>query len=243
MRGQTIIGLGAGLLLLLALAPLQSAFAMPLVSVDLDPATPDVQNALTVDAGTAFTIDLVVSGTGAPIDALLFEMVYNDRAGTLGLAGGTGLPIAGSLAAPPPTGPGTFGVLDTNSFSPVAPGSPLAAPTLSFAPTPGFAAQSGAYGMLLLGGPAVSGDFTLFSLTFDARSPGASAIAPSAGAPGQGGISFFGTPLAFESAGATVTVLDSGTPVPEPPVLALFLIGLLVSPRFVGRKIAPTTGV
>jgi len=234
MHGHKIVGVVAGLLFVLG--PFQSTFAMPIVSVDLDPGTPDIQNALTVDAGTTFAIDIVVSGSGAPIDALLFEAVYNDTAGTLGLAGGTGAPTAGSLA-------GAFGVLDINSFLPIAPGAPLAPPTLPFTPTPGFAAQSGAYGMLLLGGPVVSGDFTLFSLTFDARSPGASAIVPSAGAPGQGGISFFGTPVAFESADAMVTVLDSGTPVPAPPGIALFLLGLLVSPRFAGRKITSSPGV
>ena len=235
MLKRGFAGLAGGLILFGA----QFSQAIPIMSIDLDPATAGIQDTLTVDSGTSFTIDLLITGAGETMDSVYFETVYNSSGAVLGLSGGSGSPTAGSLAAPFPVGPGLFGALDLNSFAAVVPGSPLAPPPFPFTPAPGFSGQSGAYGMLLLGGPAVLGEYSLFSLMFDAVTPGISTIAPSAGAFGEGGLSFFGFPVPFMTADATVTVLDPGLPVPEPSSLVLFGLGLMFFRRFAGKRAVP----
>ena len=219
MRNTWIGGLTVALLL--SNAP--AALALPLISVDLDPATPGIQSTLTVDAGTSFTLDIVLTGDGSGVDTAVFDTIFNDIGAVLGLSGGSGAPTTGSAATL------GFGAFDHYGGVQVGPGAPLATGP-DFTLPPGFAAQSGAHGLNIFGAPAISGEFSLFSLTFDALIPGSSDIAPSAGAgllAGEGGLGFFGTSVAFTSAGATVTVNDTGVVIPEPSILALFALGLL----------------
>jgi hypothetical protein len=220
-----------GLTVALFLSNAPAALALPIISVDLDPATPGIQSTLSVDVGTSFTIDLVVTGDGVPFDLAIFETVFNSAGAVLGLAGGTGSPTAGGLAAL------GFGAGDAYAPNLLAPGAPMATGPI-FAPAAGFSGQSGGIGMLLFGGSPFVGDFSVYSLTFDALVAGSSDIAPSAGAglPAEGGLGFFGTPVAFAAAGATVTVDDIGPVIPEPSILALFALGLLGIGGFSRRR-------
>jgi MYXO-CTERM domain-containing protein len=228
MPKQWMARLALGVLL----TGVKPALAMPLVSIDLDPATPGIQDTLSIDAGNSFTVNMVLSVTGAPVamDTVLFETVFNSAGPVLGLSGGA--PTAGALAGAVPI------ALDAYSAFLLLPGAAMATAAAPYTPAAGFAGQSGGHGMLLLGAPPVLGEFSFYSLTFDALVPGTSEIAPSAGAglPLEGGIGFLGTVVPFDIASATVTVTDPGIQLPEPSILALFGLGLLGLRRFSRRR-------
>ena len=107
-----------------------SALAVPTIAIDLDPGTLGIQSTLSVTAGTSFTADVWFLGSGGAgflFDAFAFAADFNDAGAVLGLAGGTGSPTAGSVAATAP-----IFALDTFTGGAVVPGSPL---TTSFAGT------------------------------------------------------------------------------------------------------------
>lgn len=69
--------LGATLALLMALAP--DAGAVPLLSIDADPATPGIQSSHTVAVGALVGVDLVVSGLEAvsPLQAFELDLAFD----------------------------------------------------------------------------------------------------------------------------------------------------------------------
>ena len=201
-----------------------TASAIPVISIDLDPGTAGIQSILSVAQGTSFTIDIVFTGDGVAIfDTFAFDTVFNDVGAILGLAGGTGLLTAGSIA-------GTCGgglCIDFVTGLPTFPGGVLTAFAAPLPPP--FTAGSGLAGMVSLGAPflpiAAGVNVDLFSITFDALAAGTSLVDLSDGF-GLGGLAFFGGPVPFSTASATVTVTGAAA-VPEPGTLVLFGIGLL----------------
>lgn len=221
----------------------QGVAAMPVVSVDLDPLLPGIQSVASVDQGDTFVIDLVLTvPVTTPMDTFVFELAFNSSPGTLGLSGGNGSPTAGGMVGPPPAGIAPFGAFDSNAFfSPgapllLSPGAPMTAAVFMAALPSGYTSQSGTYGILVNGAPSVDpGEYSMFSLTFEALTPGNSSVLPIPGSDpsgGPGGIFYAGSSVPFDVAAGAVTVLDTGVELPEPPALALFFLGLISLRRF-----------
>jgi len=63
-------------LLLLAAA---SAFALPRISIDIDPSTPGVQSVLRITGGEAPFVDVVISGAGVlmPVQGFQFHLGFD----------------------------------------------------------------------------------------------------------------------------------------------------------------------
>ena len=217
---------GAGALSLALLFPGASAWAGPIISIDLNPGMAGIQTTLTVDPGDTFTIDVVITGDGVMgFDSAAFDVAFNDLGAVLGLAGGTGMPTAGALAG---TAPGFFGLtlpgeaLDIFGLGvpAVAPGGALG--TDAFPVLAGFAGGIRGVGLLApgpgpgfpLGGPfptiGLGTTIGFFSLTFDALAAGTSTVDVSTGG-GLGGLASGGGAVGFTTASATVTVTPSST--------------------------------
>lgn len=188
---KTILCGMAGALMLFGGAT--TASAVPTVSIDLDPGTPGIQNALTANQGASFTFDVVLTGDGVTtFDAFLMDVGFNDLGTILGLTGGTGSPTAGSIADTC-----FVGCVDIFGGVIIVAGSPLT--TGPFAPPGPFTAQLGTVGISdgnlqdgisdlngpvpngngvgVFGGPIGAGvEIDLFSVTLDALTQGTSIV-------------------------------------------------------------------
>jgi len=216
--GKTILAQTLATVLLFGGAA--NASAIPVISVDLDPTTSGIQTTLNVIAGSSFTLNLVLTGDGSSLfDTFAFAADFNSSGAVLGLTGGTGMPTAGSIAGTAP-----IAALDISTAAATVPGSLLG--TLPFPITPGFTATSGGVGILSLvapfAGPIPAGTtIDLFSLTFDALTPGMSRVIPSTGG-GLGGLALAGVFVPFTSAGGSVTV----SAIPLPAAFPLYGAGI-----------------
>jgi hypothetical protein len=234
----------AGAVMLFGGATTASAdLAIPQIFIDLDPATPGIQNSLTVSQGSSFSVDVMLDPTnGFPtFDTFATDMMFNDQGPVLGLEAGTfaGNPVAGGIAI--------FCVLaiceDINTGGTVLiPGTPLTTGPLSSLQAP-FANQLGSVGLRTL--PAVPfidlGLIDLFSVNFDALTAGTSIIRllppdlgpsnltdPIGPEPASG---IFGAEILFLGTTPVPADLFQGTvtveAIPEPATLSLMGAGLL----------------
>lgn len=202
-----------------------TASALPIISVDLDPGTAGIQSVLIVAPGDIFTVDVVYTGDGVAVfDTFGFDVVFNNLgAGILGLAGGTGSPTAGAIAALAPVS-----AVDAFTFVAVAPGNALTPSGFPILPPAGFTAHSSLVGILSLAIPFGGGvpigagiEVDLFSLDLVALAPGMSTLAASTGGVLGGLFLAGGVPsLPFTLVSGSITV------VPEPGTFLLMGVGL-----------------
>ncbi len=203
--------------------------AGPILSVDMDPTTAGIQNSLVVTVGSDFTIDVVISDDGGlptptVFDTVLLQLSYNDSGAVLG-AGPTGF-LGGVLAGNNPGVTTDLFGLPVPQFS--ATGAPLTAGPLF--PTPGFAAGSGAVGLIdaltftILPNQSVS----VLSLDFKALVAGQSTILLGGAPPGDPVLALQGQAVDAELVSGTVTVENSPAVIPEPHSLTLAGIGAVL---------------
>jgi hypothetical protein len=187
-----------------------TANAVPLISVDLDPGTDEIQSELTVAAGTSFTIDIVFTGDGVSLfDTTVLNVLFNSAVLSLG----PGTPRAGTLA-------GTAGdTADVFGGVPVDPNDPLT----PLGPSPGF---SGYVGLVSSGfAPVAPGvNIDMFNLSFVASAPGMSTLSTMGLSPGQE-LALGGELVASSLVPGAVTVTDAV--IPEPSTLLLLGTGLI----------------
>lgn len=211
--------LGCGFLITLGIS-----HATPIISVDLDPATAGIQSVLSVDVGTTFTIDVMITEDGLTptptiFDTVILDLSFNDAGVVLG-AGPTGA-IAGSLAGAPLT----FDVF--GGFIPTMTGNPLG--SVPAAPLSGYSNSGGAISLLnfALFTVVPGTEQSIFSFDFTALGVGTSSILAAGTPEGSPELALFGVPIFANLAPGTITVQRGGQPVPEPNTLAFLFIGLV----------------
>jgi len=205
--------------------PAEIVRAGAVISIDMDPLTPGIQNTLTVTQGDMFSIEVLIGDDGqtpSPVtfDTLLLELSYNNAGAVLGpgSAGFIGGDLAGNspfaidlFGTPPPVLSSTGGPLTAGPSSPVL----------------GYANGSGAVGLF---------DPTLFILTpgstlsvlsyeFAALAAGNSTILPAGSPPGSPVLALGGQPVAAQLLSGSVTVERNVSAVPEPHSATLMIIG------------------
>jgi len=187
-----------------------TAWALPIVSVDTDPGTAGIQSSLSVDAGTSFTVDIVVSGLTDTLTAFDFDVDFDSAVLTA-----TSVTDGGFF-----TGGGTLGLVN--------PEANLAAPDVNFA----LAALFAPFTL-----PNNNMGTALASITFmvDAGAAGGTMTALT-----LNDVNLFGVPPPFgqppllpqdelgSPASGSVTINGQGqTTVPEPSTMLLLGTGLL----------------
>ena len=200
-----------------------------IVSLDLDPTTAGIQNSATFVAGSAFTVDVVISDDGQPptptvFDTVILQLSFNDAGAVLG-AGPAGV-LGGTLAGTPPGI--TLGVFGIPFPQASAAGASLASvPSL---PAASFASSSGAAGLfdpLTFTIPSGQPPVSIFSFDFLALTPGSSTIAVTGSPVGNPILALQGNSVGAQIVGGTVTVEPNIAIVPEPRGLVLAVIGAL----------------
>jgi len=200
-----------------------TAWAIPTISVDLDPLTPGIQSSLTVTPSTAFTVGIVYTGDGGSVfDTMISDVGFNDAGSVLSFVAGS--QTAGALAGTAP-----FTTTDIFSFTSVAPGGTLT--PFGTPPPAGFLGGIGTVGMGAFPGPfdlvAAGTTISLFSIDFLATSVGTSTLLP---------LELFGGPILSFSGGPVPSFVLPGTltvkealpgAVPEPATIMLMGTGLI----------------
>ena len=209
------------LISLILLCWVEIASAIPLLSIDVDPATTGVQTERTVVIGSNFDVNVVYTGDGtATFDTAIFGVFFNDMGPVLGPGSA---PIAGSLAG---TAPVT--AIDVFSSTSVTPGSPLTtvpAPLLS-----GFSAGTGAVG-LSSAGPSfptlgIGTTIDILRINLTANASGTSTISL-AGVFNGPELALAGVAVPAQLNTGTIRVVTS-IPVPEPQTGLLMALGGLL---------------
>ena len=196
------------------------AYAIPIISIDMDPSETGIQSELTVNQSDIFSIDVVITGDGATVfDTALFDVVFNDAGSVLGLNSG---PIAGSLAEMAPIQ--AFDAFD----GPTAPGAVLR--TGGTPPVSGFDDGIGGAGMLSIALPfdliPAGKAVDIFSLTFQADAAGTSTLGLTGWNPPESPLlALNGVPILAELSPGSVNV--NAAPVPEPATIVLLTTGIL----------------
>jgi hypothetical protein len=74
---KSVVGLAACVLSSVLIVP--EAVAVPIVSIDTDPATPGIQSSLSILLGNPFTVDVVITGVeaGAPLNGFQFDLLFD----------------------------------------------------------------------------------------------------------------------------------------------------------------------
>ena len=205
------------------------AFAVPIIAIDLDPATPGIQSLRTVSLGASVDVDVVYTGDGtSTFDAVSLDAFFNSG----GPVVAAGSPEVRDIALQP-------NVFDTFSFA-------LPPPPL----IPGDAMVSlFGVGSTSLGGVGIytteasfpvfgaGFDVSLFRTSFLAIAVGTTAISVDTIFPGDFILALDGVPVAVQLAGADLNVRS--TAVPEPASLWFVLLGglaLFARKRTSGRE-------
>jgi len=194
--------------------------ATPILSIDLDPATPGTQSSRSVAVGESFEVDVLLTGDGSTLfDTLGIDMPFNDTGIVLGFSAPA---LAGAMAD------NALLAFDVLAFSSITSGASLA--TAAEPPSAGFASGIGGVVYASLGGPfdlvSVGAEFSLIRASFLGLAVGQSTIGivPIFGGPL---LAFEGNPVAVDLAFGEVTVTATGpTPALEPSTLFLLVVGI-----------------
>jgi hypothetical protein len=191
------------------------AFAVPMIAIDLDPATPGIQSLRTVGLGASIDVDVVYSGDGtSTFDAVSLDVFFN-----------SGGPVASATS--PEVRDIALGanVFDTFSFAlpppPLVPGDAVVS---LFGVGPAGLGGVGVY-TTEASFPAFGAGFdvSLFRTSLLAIAAGPTAISVDTIFPGDFILALDNLPVAVQLAGAELNVRS--TAVPEPASLWLVLLG------------------
>jgi hypothetical protein len=189
------------------------ASAVPIIAIDLDPAAPGIQSALTVSLGASVDVDIVYSGDGtSTFDAVSLDAFFNSGGPVVAASS----PQVRDIALQPD-------VFDTFSFAflPLVPGDGVVS-LFGVGPT-----SLGGVGLYTTEASfpvfGAGFDVSLFRLSLLAIGAGTTAVSVDTIFPGDFLLALDNLPVAVQLAGADLHVRSGA--VPEPASLSLVLLG------------------
>ena len=196
-----------------------SAWAIPVLSIDLDISTPGVQGSRDALLGETVDIAVLLSNYDAAtrIDTVSFDLNYNDSGMVLA---GVGSPVAGALVDMSPTETWDAVAL---SFTDLVQGQTLS--TQDFGVSAGYLSNFGYFSYSSIMEPfglTGSSPITVAMFSIAASALGSSAlqivVSPSA-------LAFEGDPVDVSLGRGRINVLNPNS-IPEPGILLIFAVGL-----------------
>ena len=205
------------------------AWAVPVLSFDLDTTAPGIQGSRNVLLGNNFNVAVVLSGYDATtlIDTVSFDVNYNDSGMVLA---GVGSPVAGALADMSPIETWDNVAL---SFIDINEADTLSTSDLGI--TPGYLANFGYFSYSSIPDPfnlTGSNPITVAMFSFTAHALGTSSLFMAAN---PDALVFQSLPVNVSLGSGQINVISANA-VPEPGILLLFGAGLIGLGVFRSRR-------